>query len=491
MTYLLLSLAAIAGFLAWGSYSGRSDYVYLSAAILASLIPFALAITKRRFDMFEPINVAALTIFFGTTLRAFYVVFLPERIRASFLMMGQDFASINAHIAWVIIAIASFCLGYAIFRGRFAIEHSKLFAGLALQPSRFNALLIASLAISIAGCALYVAYFGIDLNQDLLSQSRKRTLVYVNDLRDTVYGAGWQQQLARMGLYTGFMLACAMIARIVRPTGYWLALLGALFFFGSIVSFLGSARSPVIIAAFGLLVFAHYYKRVRAWHVVGALGALLIFVTAMGIVRDTNVGTQNRVDFLDHTLGSGNGFDAIRTTAIIDRVPDQADYLYGESYVAVTVGLIPRAVWPNKPRTSLGAWVKEEVFRTQAELHGWPPGFVAEGYANFGFLGLVVMPFLTGILLRAFYETARPLLGRSFLLTAVYASVLYRMTFSLLSLNLAQAVATAIVSALPVVGIFVLSARQVSRQVPERSARATRVGSNRSGRQEGLIRTPP
>jgi oligosaccharide repeat unit polymerase len=301
---------------------------------------------------------------------------------------------------------------------------------------------------------------------DLLSQSQKRNIIYADDVQGAVYGSAWQSQLASVGLYAGFVLACAMIAGRVRATPRWLALLIALLFFGSIEPLLGQSRSSLIITAFNILVFAHYYARVKPWHAAATVGVAVTFVTLMGALREGNTtGTLARSDFLDHTLGSGNGFDAIRTAAIMEKMPGQADFLHGESLLSLFFVLVPRTLWPDKPRISMGGWVKEELFGVQTQLNGWPPGLVAEGYMNFGHFGMIVLPFFAGLALRTLYETVRPKLGQSFLITILYAAVLYGIGFKLIALNLSLALAATFMTVMPAVVIILFSSGETRNSV--------------------------
>src|SRR5690606_38225611 len=139
--------------------------------------------------------------------------------------------------------------------------------------------------------------------------------------------------------------------------------------------------------------------------------------------------------------------------------PEKAGHLYGSSYAAIPFFWVPRAVWPDKPESGLGAWVRTTLFRTWADKSGWPPGFIAEAYINFGYFGILVVAFLVGIGLRAFYETFRPLLGVSFIATAAYVALLYRFAAEMVATNVAHGIVTAIFSASPVILILWFAGR--------------------------------
>lgn len=81
---------------------------------------------------------------------------------------------------------------------------------------------------------------------------------------------------------------------------------------------------------------------------------------------------------------------------ILGLVPEQVDFLYGSSYLAVLTLPVPRALWPEKP--GLVAGIVGETFFDMPV--GMPPGAVGEAYWNFGVPGVAIAFFLFGIFTR-------------------------------------------------------------------------------------------
>lgn len=461
MVFIGACVSLIVVFFVAGLLGSRDDFVFLAFAILMSFVPIVVGLARQRgYDLFEPINVAAGAIFLGTTLRAFYLVFMPDRFQAKFLMLHQSFGDINRNIIWVLVGIAMFCFGYLVGLGRFRLEKVSLLNSYTVDRARFNKVLIACLLLSLAGVYFYMNFFGINLSSGIIGQSFKRSAEYVSESGEVVYGSGWQTQLSKLAIYGSTALVIALFARIIRPTPYALGLLAALVLAGIFVPFLGQNRTPIILLLFNFLVAASYYGRVKSRTAVIAFLSVAALVSVMGAIRANNsyyVGKSG--GFLETTVGSGNGFDSVRSAAIIDRVPEYADFRYGDTYLAVPFFWVPRAIWPNKPQPSLGAWVKTEVFGQWSRLNGWPPGLVADGYINFGFLGIFIVPFAFGCALRMFYETFRPLLGVSYAATVLYVSMLYTIAWNGLDLNLAMVAVLTLNGILPAIAIMVLSGR--------------------------------
>lgn len=456
----LASVASILLFLVLGITQNRSDFIYLSFAIAMPLVPILIGLMRRdRFDLFEPINIAAAAIFYGTTLRAFYLVFNPQRSQVKFLMMFQTFEEVNRHVIWILIGVLLFSLGYLVRVGRFRIEELYPVRRLVLDRRRLNVVLLLVLGVTIITSILYALYFGISLDANILEQSHKRSAEYVDTTGKVVYGSSWQLQVAQVGLYGTFVLAAALITGRIRGNAYALALMAVLFFAGAFVPFISQSRTPIIILIFNSLAVAYYYRRVKLGSVALGLAVVIALVAGMGVLREVNSYSRSTSNFLDATIGTGNGFDAVRSTAIIERVPERADFLLGSSYAAIPFFFVPRVVWPDKPNMSLGPWVRTELFGVWSRNAGWPPGFVAESYANFGYIGILIMPFCVGVVFRAVYETFRPLLGVSFHATVFYISGLYTMGFNMVELNIAQGFALGMVILMPVAVILWLCSR--------------------------------
>lgn len=104
------------------------------------------------------------------------------------------------------------------------------------------------------------------------------------------------------------------------------------------------------------------------------------------------------LDILKHFdftfLDSGN-FDAYQN---FSRIINDNFITYGYQLLGVILFFIPRSIWPNKPYGS-GS--------TLADLNGQLFGnismpYMAEGYVNFGLLGVIIFMFLLGIVLNSF-----------------------------------------------------------------------------------------
>jgi hypothetical protein len=86
--------------------------------------------------------------------------------------------------------------------------------------------------------------------------------------------------------------------------------------------------------------------------------------------------------------------DARSLAAIIENVPENVPFLYGETYQKLPWVFIPRYVAPFKPKliTPLNEWLFSD------EVGSSPTTLVGEAYLNFGWSGIVIVMTLLGLL---------------------------------------------------------------------------------------------
>lgn len=100
---------------------------------------------------------------------------------------------------------------------------------------------------------------------------------------------------------------------------------------------------------------------------------------------------------------------------IIDSTPRRQDYLYGKTYAYVLPQLIPRLLWPDKPKAHIATYELSIYYGLQdAEQTSTTSiafGLVTEAYANFGLWGAVTLGVLWGFWLKKFqiWSTFSPL----------------------------------------------------------------------------------
>ena len=427
----------------YGLLAGNAGLVYASVAIFAFLMPATVGLMRgREYDIFEPINFVTLGVFLASSLKAFYLL-LSDTERSQFNMWSTSFDAVLMNLPWIMGGMVALVVGYLFTPYRLPLESLRFVREYQIGRKWLWISLGTAAFAGALGTIIYMRQHGIDLSANILAQSKKRVFEIESESGDTMYAMGVAGFLARYSQFGLLLLGGVLIARLMRPTVGLLAILAGLFLLSSLVPFFSSSRSAIIQMFIFLLIIGYYYGRIRLRTIMIALAAACVIVAGMGYLRSMNqTGRANSETAADAILGNGNGLDFVRTSSIMDRVPEVRPYQYGRSYLALFSAPIPRSTWPEKPDLSMGGWVKKELYGHNVRKHGWPPAMIAEAYINFGRPGIFVVMLLFGAFLRIFYESFRPFLGVSLPMTMLYAVTVGRLSGSVglnLSLGIFQA----------------------------------------------------
>jgi len=167
--------------------------------------------------------------------------------------------------------------------------------------------------------------------------------------------------------------------------------------------------------------------------------------------RDKTQGLLERVSTLQMLL-------YVQRMVQVNRIPT----LNGATYALVPQLLIPRMLWPNKPRTHEGQVLLNTHFRRQSRAQTWTTyiawGLIAESYGNFGsILGPLILGLVLGGLL-TFVEVWRgnyPLMSiRGSLAAAMLLETMvsYEMSAAVLVTATGQLLVIILTASLPLAG---------------------------------------
>jgi len=211
---------------------------------------------------------------------------------------------------------------------------------------------------------------------------------------------------------------------------------------GVFLPFVASSRLSLIAFLLGACMIHHFatggwrLKQLRRAFVL-----LFCIVLTMGVLRFTQSrginfseyrGVTSAAQIFAPLLGSSNFLGVGKTAAIIDKVPYSYDHTYGETYFLWLVAPIPRSLWPNKPVVRIGGVLGEAIFGIVGKS-GIPPGAIGEAYLNFGWLGIPLILFAIGVILKVFYNRYGRTAYRNMNGAIVYSSVIVFVAYSAVS----------------------------------------------------------
>jgi len=162
----------------------------------------------------------------------------------------------------------------------------------------------------------------------------------------------------------------------------------------------------VLLLIIPFLYLIYRFKKIekKPWlkyFIIVALIILLLvpFLIYMGAWRNKEAINLTSITIVD-SLFSGLTFDTIDNYLVILQEYSPSDYMWGETLIGPLVTFIPRNIWESKPM-GLGRIFVEDYYGGST---GFSVGiyFLGEFFANFGYLGLIIIPPLISLVIYAY-----------------------------------------------------------------------------------------
>jgi hypothetical protein len=179
--------------------------------------------------------------------------------------------------------------------------------------------------------------------------------------------------------------------------------------------FLSNGSRSGMLYLFIMIGFVWALRKQRIPWRLAAIAAPLILISLgfLNVVRTAGLANQGAVEALQ----------AAESTRILERVQaevEQRQFIgagvpvvarghevtglaLGETYVAAALGIIPRAIWEDKPRGP-GSIYAQRFLGTPREGVSIPVPAFAEAYWNFHVPGVIVIFMLFGVIIRGAHE---------------------------------------------------------------------------------------
>jgi hypothetical protein len=278
------------------------------------------------------------------------------------------------------------------------------------EESRWNYLRIVFLPLTLLGILPQVSSLAGGAQQQILVdlfQTVPLMICFLLLLRILTTGGGRFDKLLVIGY-----LAVVMVSGVASG-----ALAGWLFpAVGVALIYVGVRRrvprTPIILLLLFLLFFQPSKQAFRETFVFTGAGqqsagiltraqAFVSLASSTWIGALTGQGTTTPIDLVRSTI---NRASLLTTVAhVIDYTPSVVPYQYGSTYAYLPVSLVPRFIWPDKPSINDANQFYQNAYgvTNAQESHNnisISVGVPAEGFMNFGWLGVIIVMFLFGIL---------------------------------------------------------------------------------------------
>ncbi len=189
-----------------------------------------------------------------------------------------------------------------------------------------------------------------------------------------------------------WLIAAIVVTDILCEThigdSRWLLLLPTIFFCYAYLSRLGKPWPPrkvvLLLTAVGIL----WLPGKQISHAIARGGSLPQIVQAVGEVWVDSATKANHPDtqFLDM---------AAMTVSLVN---EKRQFFYGSTIYTAFYNFIPRPLWPDKPKA--GQWVYDISTRDRPmQTYGMTASIMGAAYVDFGYTGVVLIPFLFALFL--------------------------------------------------------------------------------------------
>lgn len=162
-----------------------------------------------------------------------------------------------------------------------------------------------------------------------------------------------------------------------------------------------------------LLTFVKDKKKSRVYDII----LILIFTVIFPITYLFKFNTLDNI--LESGLKMQNlvssyysvDYDAYSIFARSIKFVDDHDIVYGQQLIGTVLFFIPRSIWPDKPEAT-GAFIAKSQYQSFTNI-SCP--FMAEGYINFGIVGLILFEIIMSLVCRKLDEKYWHGLGKKYL----------------------------------------------------------------------------
>jgi oligosaccharide repeat unit polymerase len=389
-------------------------YLLVLFGIALIVIPFLFK-NIRNVDIFNPCLIIGIFITFAVLIKAIIIFdrgwYGPGGSQGVSLL--TDYSQLLIAILWIIVSIISFITGYKFpLLYKFFINMNSIFVNRKISINKTYFLMVSCFFISLGSFLYIIKEFD---GENLLMLVGLKQILFKNN--------GYILLLLNLYKVSFLIFTAILFSDASRNTfksflPFWfLCLIFSLFF-----DFFSGSRSNMILGNIAIIILLIHYKIKRISFNKSVLLFLLsfyiLFIGVRILTRDMyfpgNEGKgffelyKNAILNISTLLYSGQELQSLDSfLVILQNFPNNYNYLFGRSFLAIFFLPLPRSIFPEKPIGG-NAIFTQLFYPEMYNLNNveFSLSYIAELYMNFGGIGIVCGMFILGMLLGSLYKAS-------------------------------------------------------------------------------------
>lgn len=381
------------------------DYDYTFFVLIPSLLILFITslpiLISNEHNLFSPLNYLTYFIFLNIIIRNIYILFdypSSSYVNSIFLLFHGKEVLIKP-ILLTLVGFIFFTIGYLFYPYKRSTFNQNI---VVWNVRRLNLLSFFLLSISFISFIKFIASSKLSwFSLTLQTFSSYRGVS--SDLSE--YNA---QGLIRVLIQLSLIVFYINYIQFKR-SGKKLFLNKFFIAFSFIISllffFFVQSRSGVIFLFINCFIIDYYLNNheLSLKRILILFPIVILFFSFMTSIRGGSNFELNKAfkksvfNVLDPLVANNGGIDTSKTAHIMDYIDKHNDFKYGSTYLWIFSSFIPRSIWANKP-VNIDTIVGNKIYGANSYGTGAvPPGLIAESYWNFGYLGILTIPFFVGL----------------------------------------------------------------------------------------------
>jgi len=379
--FIFLTILSLIEIISWKGYAS----ILLLTAIIFQLI-LVLYLNRRRFNLLHPIFFLFITTNLSVLARSYVMVYSDSQESISFLMLDLSYSKFIIGSLWIIVCMIFFLIGY-----RYHDTKNPSFAQKSLyswQTNKFWIIMSFLTLISLIGVYIFITEIGIQSINAIFENASKKRYVKLEDQKYAT-SLGYLRLIASFSSLAVYFMLIKRFSTGIKFNFYGLFVLLVALFTSLFFSFFVSSRTSILTLLLNCGIIFYAFGKLNVRLIAIGFASMAMVFSSMSIMRNQSLEI-GYIESFEKLVVNRNLLSISNAGIILDRIPENLPFAFGESFIRWMYAPIPRAWWDDKPAVSNAKDIAQYIFGIEGQS-GVPPGIIVETYCNFGFLGFIIM----------------------------------------------------------------------------------------------------